>query len=105
MLGGVRRNDPSDLVRNRGEGQFLLKQVQPVLPESREPAGRLTEKSLLRKLRLQECAAEVEEHLREAGGRMQVSDLERQIRRGLLGLQKVFRRNSLSIRGFPATVP
>ena len=31
---------------------------------------------------------------------MQVSDLERQIRRGLLGLLKVFRRNSITIRGF-----
>ena len=31
---------------------------------------------------------------------MQVTDLERQVRRGLLGLLKVFRRNSITIRGF-----
>ena len=88
------------MVRNRGEGTFLLKQIQPVVPESAKAAGRLTEKSVPRKIRLQERAAEVEEHLREAGGMMQVTDLERQIRRGLLGLLKVFRRNQISTRGF-----
>ena len=31
---------------------------------------------------------------------MLVSDLERQIRRGLLGLLKVFRKNNITIRGF-----
>ena len=31
---------------------------------------------------------------------MEVSSLERQIRRGLLGLLKVFRRNNITIRGF-----
>ena len=31
---------------------------------------------------------------------MLVTDLERQIRRGLLGLLKVFRRNNITIRGF-----
>ena len=101
MLGKVRRDDGNDIVRNRGEGSFLLKQVQPVVPESREAAGRLTEKNIPRKLRLQERAGEVEEHIREAGGFMLVSDLERQIRRGgLTGLLKVLRRNRLTIRGF-----
>ena len=31
---------------------------------------------------------------------MVVADLEKQIRRGLLGLLKVFRRNNITIRGF-----
>jgi hypothetical protein len=78
----------------------MLKQIQPVVPDSAKSAGRLTEKSIPRKIRLQERAAEVEEHLRAAGGRMAVPDLERQIRRGLLGLLKVFRRNNITIRGF-----
>ena len=64
-----------------------------------------TEKSVPRKIRLQERAAEVEEHLREAGGRMQVTDLERQIRRGLLGLLEVFRRHRMSVRGFLRMYP
>ena len=86
LLGAVRREDGDDVVRNRGQGTFLLKQVQPVVPESAKSAGRLTEKNIPRKIRLQERAAEVEEHIRAAGGRMLVTDLERQIRRGLLGL-------------------
>ena len=49
---------------------------------------------------MQERGAEVEEYIREAGGQMPVSDLERAIRRGLLGLLKVFRRNNITIRGF-----
>ena len=105
LLGAARRGDGNDVVRNRGEGTYLLKQIQPVVPESAKSAGRLTEKSVPRKIRLQERAAEVEEHLREAGGRMQVTDLERQIRRGLLGLLKVFRRNNITIRGFLRLYP
>ena len=100
LLGAVRRGDGGDVVRNRGEGTFLLKQIQPVVPDSAKSAGRLTEKNIPRKIRLQERAAEVEEHLRAAGGGMLVTDLERQIRRGLLGLLKVFRRNNITIRGF-----
>ena len=100
LLGGVRRGDANDLVRNRGQGSYLLKQIQPVVPGSANSAGRLTEKSIPRKIRLQERAAEVEEHIRAAGGVMQVTDLERQIRGGLLGLARVFRRNSITIRGF-----
>ena len=92
--------DGDDVVRNRGEGTFLLKQVQPVVPESAKSAGRLSEKSIPRRIRLQERAAEVEEHIRAAGGRMLVTNLERHIRRGLLGLLKVFRRNNITIRGF-----
>ena len=100
LLGTVRRGDGDDVVRNRGEGTFLLKQIQPVIPAKAKSAGRLTEKSIPRKIRLQERPAEVEEHLREAGGKMQVTDLERQIRRGLLGLLEIFRRNNIGIRGF-----
>ena len=65
----------------------------------------MTEKSIPRKIRLQERAAEVEEHLRGAGGKIQVTDLERQIRRGLLGLLKVFRRNNITIHGFLRLYP
>ena len=59
-----------------------MKQIQPLVPESRKPAGKLTEKNLPRKIRLKWRAAEVEEHIREARGKMAVSDLERAIRRG-----------------------
>ena len=34
-----------------------------------------------------------------------MTDLERQIRRGLLGLLKVFRRNNITIRGFLRLYP
>ena len=78
----------------------MLKQVQPVIAQSKEPVGRLTEKTTTRKLRLRERSEEVAEHISAAGGRMLVADLERQIRRGLLGLLKVFRRNNITIRGF-----
>ena len=105
LLGAVRRSDGDDVVRSRGGGTFLLKQIQPVVPGSANSAGRLTEKSIPRKLRLQERAAEVEEHIRAAAGRMLVTDLERQIRRGLLGLLKVFRRNNITIRGFLRLYP
>ena len=105
LLGKPRRGDGNDVVRNRGDATFILKQIQPVIPGSSNSAGRLTEKSVPRKIRLQERAAEVEEHLREAGGRMLVTDLERQIRRGLLGLLKVFRRNNITIRGFLRLYP
>ena len=100
LLGKQRRGDPNDMVRNRGEGTYLLKEIQAVVPGSVNSAGRLTEKSLPRKLRLQERAAEIEEHIRERGGSMEVSVLEREIRRGLLGLLKVFRRNRITIKGF-----
>ena len=56
-------------------------------------------------MRLRERAEEVAEHISAAGGRMLVTDLERQIRRGLLGLLKVFRRNNITIRGFLKLYP
>ena len=68
------------MVKNRGNGEFLLKQVQPVVQGSREPAGQLAEKSIPRTNRLQERAAEVAGYILVAGGRMAVSELERQIR-------------------------
>ena len=105
LLGPTRRGDPNDMVRNRGDGRFLLKQIQPVIPDILKSKGRLTEKSLPRKLRLQERAVEIEEHIRGAGGKIAMADLERQIRRGLLALLKVFRRNNITIRGFIKLYP
>ena len=86
------------MVRNKGESTFLLKQIQPVVADSGKSAGRLTEKSLPRTIRLQERAGEIEEHIREAGGQMAVNDLERQIRKGL-------RRNNITVRGFLKLYP
>ena len=100
LLGPKKNEDGNDVVRNRGEGTFVLKQIQPVVQGSAKSAGRLTDQNLPRKNRLQERAAEVEEHVRGRGGSMEVSTLERQIRRGLLGLLKVFRRNNITIKGF-----
>ena len=60
----------------------------------------MTEKHIPRKVRLQERDAELEEHLREAGGRIAVNVLERGLRRGLLGLLKLIRRNRITIKGF-----
>ena len=34
LLGKQRAGDSNDLIRNRGEGTFLLKQIQPVVPDS-----------------------------------------------------------------------
>ena len=45
LLGKPRKDDPNDMVRNRGGGSFLLKQVQAVVPESGKSAGTLTEKN------------------------------------------------------------
>jgi hypothetical protein len=101
MLGSVR----NDVVKNKGGGEFILKQVQPVPPGSKEAAGSLTSKSIPRKVRLQDRAAEVAEHIQMAGGRVAVSDLERQVRRGLLGLLKLFRRNRITVRGFLKMYP
>jgi hypothetical protein len=101
MLGSVQ----NDVVKNRGGGEFLLKQVQPVAPGSKEPAGQLTDKNIPRKLRLRERALEVAEHILTAGGRVAVSDLERQVRRGLLNLLKLFRRNRITVRGFLRLYP
>ena len=84
LLGTARRGDANDVVRNRGGGTHLLKEIQPVIAGSANSAGRLTGESIPRKIRLQERAAEVEEHLRGAGGKMQVADLERHIRRGFV---------------------
>ena len=101
MLGSVQ----NDVVKNRGTGEYLLNQVQPVVQGSREAAGQLTEKSIPRKIRLQERATEVAEHILVAGGGMAVTELERQVRRGLLRLLKVFRRNRITVRGFLKMYP
>lgn len=83
LLAKPRKDDGNDVVRNRSGGTFVLKEIQPVVPNSGKIAGRLIEKSLPRKIRLQERAGEIEEHIREVGGQMSVSDLERAIRRGV----------------------
>ena len=46
LLGPTRKNDPNDMVRNKGEGTFLLKQIQPAVLGSGKAQGRLTEKTL-----------------------------------------------------------
>ena len=48
LLGPARRGDPNNVVRRGGEGKFILKEVQAVVPESGKMAGRLTEKNLPR---------------------------------------------------------
>ena len=59
-------------------------------------------KSAPRKIRLQEQATEAEVHVRkQVGGRMEITELERKIRRGLLGgLGRLFKRNRITLRGF-----
>ena len=47
MLGSRGRGDPNDMVRNRGEGTYLLNEIQGVVPDSGNSAGRLTEKTSL----------------------------------------------------------
>ena len=89
------------MVRNRGEGTFLLKQVQPVPPTSERAVGRLTQKNVPRKARLADRAADVEEYVRSAGGSMQVAQLEALVRRGGLDkLRVVLRKNNITLRGF-----
>ena len=101
LLGKPRKGDPNDMVRNRGGGTFLLKEIQAVVPESGKSAGTLTEKNLPRKIRMQEHAGDLEEHIREAGSRMLISDLERQVRRGGVGgLLKALRRNRMTLKSF-----
>ena len=100
MLGAARRVDPNDMVRNRGEGKFILKEVQAVVPGSAKAAGKLTENNLPRAIRLRERARDVEEHVRMGGGQIQLSLLEGEVRRGGLdGLRAVLRRNNITLKG------
>ena len=100
LLGAPKRGDANDMVRNRGEGTFKLNIVQPANRQSGKSAGNLTDKNVPRVVRFADRATDIEEHIRSAGGRMELSVLEGQIRRGLLGLAKLFRRNRITVRGF-----
>ena len=88
LLGGVRKGDENDTVRNRGEGTFLLKQIQPSAQGSSKSAGTLTERSPPRTIRLQELSLDLEEHICEAGSQMPITDLERAIRKGFSWLNE-----------------
>ena len=105
LLGATRKGDENDMVRNRGEGKFQLNLVQPVNPTSAKSAGAMTEKNVPRVVRFADRASDIEEHIRSAGGRMEISVLEKQVRRGLLGLAKLFRRNRITVRGFLRLYP
>jgi len=82
MLGDRRRDDSPDKVRNTGRGEYLLKEVQAVPSTSANAAGRLTDKNLPRKSRLQEKAKDMEAYISDLGGRIQLNSLERNLRRG-----------------------
>ena len=102
MLGARKRDDPPDKVRNTGTGEFLLKEVQAVPKGSIDAAGRLTDKNLPRKLRLQERAKDLEAYISDiGGGQIQLNSLERTLRRnGVDDLYKNLRKNNITIKGF-----
>ncbi len=101
MLGARKRDDPPDKVRNTGTGQFLLKEVQAVPRGSIDAAGRLTDKNLPRKIRLQERAKDLEAYISDIGGQIQLNSLERTLRRGGVDdLYKTMRKNNITIKGF-----
>jgi hypothetical protein len=102
MLGARKRDDPPDKVRNTGTGEFLLKEVQAVPKGSIDAAGRLTDKNLPRKLRLQERAKDLEAYISDiGGGQIQLNSLERTLRRGGVDdLYKTMRKNNITIKGF-----
>jgi len=98
---GKRREDPPDKVRNTGQGEFLLKQIQPVPRGSLNAAGRLTDKNLPRKIRLQERAKDLEAYISDIGGQIALNSLERVLRRGRVdNLYSTMRKNQITIRGF-----
>ena len=101
VLGGRRRDDPPDKVRNQGRGEFLLKMIQPVPRGSLNAAGRLTDKNLPRKIRLQERAKDLEAYISDIGGQIALNSLERILRRGEVdNLYQNMRKNQITIRGF-----
>ena len=98
MLGDRRRDDPPDKMRNTGRGECLLKEVQVVPRSSTNAAGRLTNKNLPRKTRLQEKAKDTEAHISDLGGRIQLNSLERNLRRGATdNLYKTMQKKELQI--------
>jgi hypothetical protein len=101
VLGSKRRDDPPDKVRNTGQGEYLLKQIQPVPRGSLNAAGRLTDKNLPRKIRLQERAKDLEAYISDIGGQIALNSLERVLRRGEIdNLYNTMRKNQITIRGF-----
>jgi hypothetical protein len=102
MLGARKRDDPPDKVRNTGTGEFLLKEVQAVPKGSIDAAGRLTDKNVPRRLRLQERAKDLEAYISDiGGGQIQLNSLERTLRRGGVDdLYKTMRKNNITIKGF-----
>jgi hypothetical protein len=68
IVGDKNKGDPPNLARNTAKGQHLLKETQPVLCGSVTAAGRLTDKNLSRKLRLQERAKDLEAFISDIGG-------------------------------------
>ena len=88
-------------MRNTGRGEYLLKEVQVVPRSSTNAAGRLTDKNLPRKTRLQEKAKDMEAYISDIGGRIQLNSLERNLRRGAAdNLYKTMQKNRIAIRGF-----
>ena len=104
VLGSKRREDPPDKVRNTGQGEDLLKQIQPVPRGSVNAAGRLTDKNLPRKIRLQEKAKVLEAYISDIGGQIALNSLERVLRSQRVGeidnLYNTMRKNQITIRGF-----
>ena len=99
VLGSKRRDDPPDKVRNTGQGEYLLKQIQPVPRGSVNAAGQLTDKNLPRKIRLQERAKDLEAYISDIGGQIQLNSLERVLRRGEIdNLYSTMRKNQVTIR-------
>ena len=88
-------------MRNTGRGEYLLKEVQAVPRTSANAAGRLTDKNIPRKTRLQEKAKDMEAYISDLGGRIQLNSLERNLRRGAVdSLYKTKQKNIITIRGF-----
>ena len=97
MLGDKWRDDPPDMVRNTGRGEHLPK-VQAVPRTSANAAGRLTDKNLPRKTRLQENAKNMEAYISDLGGRIQLNSLERNLRRGVVNnLYKTMQKQILQV--------
>ena len=107
QLGGRRRDDPPDLVRNQGRGEFLLKEILPVQRGSVNAAGRLTDPAFARQNRLQPDADNLEAHLIESGGSMRVAELEKQIRQNVVlpSLKRTLTKARMTLRSFLRVYP
>ena len=107
VLGSRRRDDPPDLVRNQGRGEFLLKEILPVQRGSVNAAGRLTDPAFARQNRLQPDADNLEAHLIESGGSMRVAELEKQIRQNVVlpSLKRTLTKARMTLRSFLRVYP